>query len=230
MRQRKLWQSKDSIFIHFTDIASIVNPKREMKGSAITDLVAQKCTDLWPQMAGKLEISIKDLRQYWSGDIKSKHSNRDSNSTISLYRMPILNNYQLVSRPTSFYSSCALPFWLCSILTRVVICLRAYFIFVFLQACLLMGSSNRSYLQRVVPILASQYTSIHGVCKLPYLLVSIFVYLLTCVLDYSWDFLLIGLRACWLAWSPDCLISCLSDFLHTHLLVCIFECFFTYLH
>lgn len=52
IRQRKAWRRKDGTFIYFEDNAGvIVNPKGEMKGSAITGPVAKECADLWPRIA-----------------------------------------------------------------------------------------------------------------------------------------------------------------------------------
>ncbi len=52
IRQRKSWRRKDGVFIYFEDNAGvIVNPKGEMKGSAITGPVAKECADLWPRIA-----------------------------------------------------------------------------------------------------------------------------------------------------------------------------------
>ncbi len=52
IRQRKFWRRKDGTFIYFEDNAGvIVNPKGEMKGSAITGPVAKECADLWPRIA-----------------------------------------------------------------------------------------------------------------------------------------------------------------------------------
>merc|ERR1712228_25637 len=42
VRQRKAWRRKDGVFI---------NPKGEMKGSAITGPIAKECADLWPRIA-----------------------------------------------------------------------------------------------------------------------------------------------------------------------------------
>jgi large subunit ribosomal protein L23e len=50
VRQRKSWRRKDGKFIFFEDNAGvIVNPKGEMKGSAITGPVSKECADLWPK-------------------------------------------------------------------------------------------------------------------------------------------------------------------------------------
>lgn len=52
VRQRKPWRRKDGTLIYFEDNAAvIVNPKGEMKGSAITGPVAKECADLWPKIA-----------------------------------------------------------------------------------------------------------------------------------------------------------------------------------
>eukprot|EP00294_Goniomonas_avonlea_P017065 CAMPEP_0114544790 /NCGR_PEP_ID=MMETSP0114-20121206/3061_1 /TAXON_ID=31324 /ORGANISM="Goniomonas sp, Strain m" /LENGTH=140 /DNA_ID=CAMNT_0001729187 /DNA_START=39 /DNA_END=461 /DNA_ORIENTATION=+ len=52
VRQRKPWRRKDGMFIYFEDNAGvIVNPKGEMKGSAVTGPVAKECADLWPRIA-----------------------------------------------------------------------------------------------------------------------------------------------------------------------------------
>eukprot|EP01114_Cavostelium_apophysatum_P009889 TRINITY_DN23202_c0_g1_i1.p1 TRINITY_DN23202_c0_g1~~TRINITY_DN23202_c0_g1_i1.p1 ORF type:complete len:153 (+),score=29.67 TRINITY_DN23202_c0_g1_i1:38-460(+) len=52
IRQRKPWRRKDGVFIYFEDNAGvIVNPKGEMKGSAITGPVAKECADIWPRVA-----------------------------------------------------------------------------------------------------------------------------------------------------------------------------------
>lgn len=52
VRQRKAWRRRDGVFIYFEDNAGvIINPKGEMKGSAITGPVAKECADLWPKIA-----------------------------------------------------------------------------------------------------------------------------------------------------------------------------------
>jgi len=52
IRQKKSWRRKDGVFIYFEDNAGvIVNPKGEIKGSAITGPVAKECADLWPRIA-----------------------------------------------------------------------------------------------------------------------------------------------------------------------------------
>lgn len=52
IRQRKAIRRKDGTVLVFEDNAGvIVNPKGEMKGSAITGPVAKECADLWPRIA-----------------------------------------------------------------------------------------------------------------------------------------------------------------------------------
>jgi len=52
VRQRKVFRRRDGVFIYFEDNAGvIVNPKGEMRGSAITGPVAKECADLWPRVA-----------------------------------------------------------------------------------------------------------------------------------------------------------------------------------
>jgi ribosomal protein L14 len=52
IRQRKPFRRKEGVYIYFEDNAGvIVNPKGEMKGSAITGPVAKECADLWPRIA-----------------------------------------------------------------------------------------------------------------------------------------------------------------------------------
>eukprot|EP01080_Neovahlkampfia_damariscottae_P005022 gene5023-8620_t len=52
IRQKKAWRRKDGRFIYFEDNAGvIVNPKGEMKGSAVSGPIAKECADLWPRIA-----------------------------------------------------------------------------------------------------------------------------------------------------------------------------------
>jgi len=52
IRQRKAFRRKDGVFLYFEDNAGvIVNPKGEMKGSAITGPVGKECADIWPRIA-----------------------------------------------------------------------------------------------------------------------------------------------------------------------------------
>ncbi|EKX41335.1 large subunit ribosomal protein L23e, cytoplasmic [Guillardia theta CCMP2712] len=52
VRQRKTIRRRDGMVLYFEDNAGvIVNPKGEMKGSAVTGPVAKECADLWPRIA-----------------------------------------------------------------------------------------------------------------------------------------------------------------------------------
>jgi large subunit ribosomal protein L23e len=52
VRQSKPWRRADGVFLYFEDNAGvIVNPKGEMKGSAITGPVAKEAAELWPVCA-----------------------------------------------------------------------------------------------------------------------------------------------------------------------------------
>ena len=52
IRQRQTIRRKDGTTLYFEDNAGvIVNPKGEMKGSAVTGPVAKECADLWPRIA-----------------------------------------------------------------------------------------------------------------------------------------------------------------------------------
>ena len=64
VRQRKTWRRRgkiprerarlivDGVFLYFEDNAGvIVNPKGEMKGSAINGPVGKECAELWPRIA-----------------------------------------------------------------------------------------------------------------------------------------------------------------------------------
>ena len=49
VRQSKPWKRPDGAYLYFEDNAGvIVNPKGEMKGSAITGPVGKEAADLWP--------------------------------------------------------------------------------------------------------------------------------------------------------------------------------------
>jgi ribosomal protein L14 len=52
VRQSKPWRRSDGIYLYFEDNAGvIVNPKGEMKGSAITGPVGKEAAELWPRIA-----------------------------------------------------------------------------------------------------------------------------------------------------------------------------------
>ncbi|KAJ8559348.1 hypothetical protein K7X08_003406 [Anisodus acutangulus] len=62
VRQRKPWRRKDGVFMYFEDNAGvIVNPKGEMKGSAITGPIGKECADLWPRIASAANAILKLL-------------------------------------------------------------------------------------------------------------------------------------------------------------------------
>jgi large subunit ribosomal protein L23e len=52
VRQSKPWRRADGVYLYFEDNAGvIVNPKGEMKGSAITGPVGKEAAELWPVSA-----------------------------------------------------------------------------------------------------------------------------------------------------------------------------------
>lgn len=52
VRQRKAWHRRDGTYLYFEDNAGvIVNPKGEMKGSAINGPIGKECAELWPRIA-----------------------------------------------------------------------------------------------------------------------------------------------------------------------------------
>jgi len=52
VRQRKAFRRREGYYLYFEDNAGvIVNPKGEMKGSAVTGPVAKECAELWPRIA-----------------------------------------------------------------------------------------------------------------------------------------------------------------------------------
>jgi ribosomal protein L14 len=52
VRQSKPWRRSDGVYLYFEDNAGvIVNPKGEMKGSAITGPVGKEAAELWPRIA-----------------------------------------------------------------------------------------------------------------------------------------------------------------------------------
>ncbi|XP_058078677.1 large ribosomal subunit protein uL14x/uL14z/uL14y-like [Magnolia sinica] len=49
--QRKPFRRKDGVYMYFKDnVGVIVNPKGEMKGSAIIGPIGKECADLWPHI------------------------------------------------------------------------------------------------------------------------------------------------------------------------------------
>src|SRR5690349_8213293 len=94
IRQRKPWRRKDGVFLYFEGLymlffsaiknwsyclkhiriykldnaGVIVNPKGEMKGSAITGPVGKECADLWPRIASSsgTVVRIMDCVSYFN--------------------------------------------------------------------------------------------------------------------------------------------------------------------
>ncbi|CAN6647174.1 large ribosomal subunit protein uL14B [Trichomonascus vanleenenianus] len=59
VRQSKPWRRKDGVYLYFEDNAGvIVNPKGEMKGSAVTGPVGKECADLWPRIASNAGVVV----------------------------------------------------------------------------------------------------------------------------------------------------------------------------
>ncbi|KAK9420897.1 hypothetical protein SUNI508_00988 [Seiridium unicorne] len=57
VRQSKPWKRTDGVFLYFEDNAGvIVNPKGEMKGSAITGPVGKEAAELWPRIASNAGV------------------------------------------------------------------------------------------------------------------------------------------------------------------------------
>ena len=52
VRQRKCYRRREGYMLYFEDNAGVVvNPKGEMKGSAVQGPVAKECAELWPRIA-----------------------------------------------------------------------------------------------------------------------------------------------------------------------------------
>ena len=73
VRQRKTWRRRgssqllsgrlivDGVFLYFEDNAGvIVNPKGEMKGSAINGPVGKECAELWPRIASNAGTVVQN--------------------------------------------------------------------------------------------------------------------------------------------------------------------------
>ena len=61
VRQSKPWRRGDGVFLYFEDNAGvIVNPKGEMKGSAITGPVAKEAAELWP-----VRCAVCERGKFW---------------------------------------------------------------------------------------------------------------------------------------------------------------------
>ena len=52
VRQRKSFRRKEGVVMYFEDNAGvIVNPKGEMKGSAVTGPITKECAEIWARIA-----------------------------------------------------------------------------------------------------------------------------------------------------------------------------------
>ena len=68
IRQRKAWRRRDGVFLYFEDNTGvIVNPKGEMKGSAITGLVAKECVSAAFYFVSWLAVVPHSTRLYSVG-------------------------------------------------------------------------------------------------------------------------------------------------------------------
>lgn len=80
VRQSKPWRRADGVYLYFEDNAGvIVNPKGEMKGSAITGPVGKEAAELWPvsrdgtyngSHGWRLTADIAYRLQLWCGDVR----------------------------------------------------------------------------------------------------------------------------------------------------------------
>ncbi|RYR25144.1 hypothetical protein Ahy_B02g058791 isoform A [Arachis hypogaea] len=85
VRQRKPFRRKDGVYMYFEDNAGvIVNPKGEMKGSAITGPIGKECADLWPRIASAANAidfvsdSVYPLRLHWKSVLLCISSEQNS--------------------------------------------------------------------------------------------------------------------------------------------------------
>lgn len=77
VRQSKPWKRPDGVFLYFEDNAGvIVNPKGEMKGSAITGPVGKEAAELWPVsfdvdlLKGCMLTGVAYREQCWCRDVR----------------------------------------------------------------------------------------------------------------------------------------------------------------
>ncbi|KAI0170569.1 ribosomal protein L14 domain-containing protein [Pestalotiopsis sp. NC0098] len=79
VRQSKPWKRTDGVFLYFEDNAGvIVNPKGEMKGSAITGPVGKEAAELWP-------VSFNQARSC----PESKSTRRTDIAFLTAYRLQL---------------------------------------------------------------------------------------------------------------------------------------------
>ncbi|KAG7799342.1 hypothetical protein KL929_001419 [Ogataea haglerorum] len=96
VRQAKPWRRKDGVFLYFEDNAGvIVNPKGEMKGSAITGPVGKECADLWPRIAsnsGVVALSELEAADFSSAAVRDNADRllRALSQSIALDAAPYL--------------------------------------------------------------------------------------------------------------------------------------------
>ncbi len=65
IRQRKPFRRREGYYIYFEDNAGvIINPKGEMKGSAITGPVGKEAADLWPKIASHASSVLWDILRF----------------------------------------------------------------------------------------------------------------------------------------------------------------------
>ncbi|KAL4588026.1 hypothetical protein LXL04_000904 [Taraxacum kok-saghyz] len=93
VRQRKPWRRKDGVFMYFEDNAGvIVNPKGEMKGSAITGPIGKECADLWPRIASAAN-AIRAVTSIWAVCHETQRTR---------VRSPLRRDYNSISQRPSF--------------------------------------------------------------------------------------------------------------------------------
>ena len=81
VRQSKPWRRGDGVFLYFEDNAGvIVNPKGEMKGSAITGPVAKEAAELWPVRCAVSEGGI-----FWLTDLSVSPRTPVSSCKVSFF-------------------------------------------------------------------------------------------------------------------------------------------------
>lgn len=102
VRQSKPWRRADGIYLYFEDNAGvIVNPKGEMKGSAITGPVGKEAAELWP-------VSLYYFSTYPSYMGHESRGRAVEKGIISLTLIPPAYRVQLrccdVKRPFCFFS------------------------------------------------------------------------------------------------------------------------------
>ena len=81
VRQSKPWRRADGIYLYFEDNAGvIVNPKGEMKGSAITGPVAKEAAELWP-----VRCAVSEGGVFWLTDLSVSPRTPVSSCKVSFF-------------------------------------------------------------------------------------------------------------------------------------------------